>query len=550
VKREQVNILVLRFLVLVSGLWFFSLLPGHQGIRLFVNSDALYLPSLYRDLFVHHSGLKGWHLNSAPTFFPEMFLYFPLMALLKGATLTSLAYGLVQIGLMMLIADRLLLLADAGISSMARYLITFTFMLFPLSSLFGDGLIIPAQLFLSGYHSGSFLVSMLAMIWALEYTKKGGGTRLILIGGITFLAVISDKLFIMSFVAPVLIFSLIQGLRPGKRTRYLMLMPLLVLTTVLALIAFRLIDNSPFIDFIPVRSKMFQFPEIPEAVASLATHFGHVVVNYPVQRWLVLPSLIFLLLAPVYLAMYLKPYWGRKLESAREIFYSLTLFLFLFVLCVLLTPVINGYYRGPSHIRYNFPALIVGSAGLIYMMDRFLAPVAFPSWLKKYATSFCTLLLFMVLLVWGINNEAGEGLRRYVSHYPEPVRILDELKDEHGLKYGLAGYWQAKHSTILSQNELRLYSIRNKTFRPSPFHAHNENWYFDGGKGRHANPVFNFLETSAFNDTEKLTDLFGEHMDTLYQQDDLLVIKVPDFKIDRESGEIHPIVHKNLPFMP
>jgi len=25
---------------------------------------------------------------------------------------------------------------------------------------------------------------------------------------------------------------------------------------------------------------------------------------------------------------------------------------------------------------------------------------------------------------------------------------------------------------------------------------------------------------------------------------------VPDFKIDRESGEIHPIVHKNLPFMP
>ena len=516
---------------------FYSLLPGHPGIRLFVNSDALYLPSLYRDLFEHHSGLQGWHLNSAPTFFPEMLLYFPMMALFKGTMLTSL------------VTDRFLLQADTGLSRNSRYLATFAFMLFPLSALMGDGLIIPAQLFLSGYHSGSFIISMLALICTLQYIKKGGAARLSLLGVIAFLAVISDKLFIMSFVAPAFVYSFLQVLRNENRSRYLVLLALLFLTTFLALITFHMIDRAEIVDFIPVHSKMFQFQEIPEAIRSLGRHLGHVILIYPTQRWLVLAALLFLLGAPVYLGIYLRPYWSRRLDPAVETSYSLVLFLLLFVLLVLFTPVINGYYRGASHIRYNYPALIIGSVGFLYLMDRLLSPISPPSWLKKYFTTFCTLLLFLVLLAWGIRNDGLKGLRSYVNHYPEPVRILDDLKAKHGLKYGLSGYWQAKYATNLSKQNLRLYSISDKSFRPSPFHAHNENWYHDGGKGIHANPVFNFLETSAFSDTEKLEDLFGNHMDTLYHQRDLLVIKVPDFKIDRESGEIHPIVRKNLPFM-
>jgi hypothetical protein len=67
----------------------------------------------------------------------------------------------------------------------------------------------------------------------------------------------------------------------------------------------------------------------------------------------------------------------------------------------------------------------------------------------------------------------------------------------------------------------------------------NENWYHDGGKGVYANPTFNFLETSAFKDTERLHELFGEDIDTLYNQNDMMVIRVPDFKIRREDREIY-----------
>ena len=506
---------------------------------MFVNSDALYLPSIYQDLFIHQTGLNGWHLNSAPTFFPEMLLYFPLMALLKGTALTSMVYGLLQILLLMLLTDRFLILADEGISSTTRYLITFSFMLFPLSTLLGDGPIISAQVFLSGYHSGSFIISLMAIILSLTYIKMGGGARLALLGVITFLAVISDKLFIMSFVAPAILFSLLQVSRPGMRPRYLVLIALLALTSFLGLMTFNLIDKSETIHIIPVHAKMFQFQEIPEAIFTLADHLKRVIITYPTQRFLVLATLLFILGAPVYLLLNLRSYLSRRLTRDRDIFYSLTLFLLLFVLLVLFTPVINGYYRGPSNIRYNYPAFIMGSAGFVYLTARLLSPLALPLWLKKYFTSFCTILVFIVLLVWGVNNHSVKGLRQYLNHYPESVRILDELKTEHDLKYGLSGYWQAKYSTLFSRNDLRLYSISNKSFTPSSFHAHNENWYYDGGRGSHANPVFNFLETSAFSNTEKLKQLFGEKMDTLYKQNDLMVIKVPDFKIDRESREIY-----------
>lgn len=506
---------------------------------MFVNSDALYLPSIYQDLFIHRSGLNGWNLNSAPTFFPEMLLYFPMMALLKGTALTSMAYGLVQIFLLMLLTDRFLILADERISSTTRYLIAFSFLLFPLSALLGDRPIISAQVFLSGYHSGSFIISLLATILSLTYIKMGGRARLAFLGVIIFLAVISDKLFIMSFVAPVILFSLLQVSRHGKRPRYLVLIALLALTTFLGLITFNLIDKSETIDIIPVHAKMFQFQDIPKAMHTLADHLKRVIITYPTQRILVLLTLLFILGAPVYLLFNLRPYLSRRLKPDLDISYSLTLFLLLFVLLVLFTPVINGYYIGPSHTRYNYPAFIMGSAGFLYLIARLLSPLALPLWLKKHFTSFCTILVFIVLLVWGVKNDSVKGLRQYVNHYPESVRILDELKTKHELKYGLSGYWQAKYSTLFSRNDLRLYSISNKSFMPSSFHSRNENWYHDGGKGSHANPVFNFLETNAFSDTEKLKHLFGEKIDTLYKQNDLLVIKVPDFKIDRESREIY-----------
>jgi len=109
------------------------------------------------------------------------------------------------------------------------------------------------------------------------------------------------------------------------------------------------------------------------------------------------------------------------------------------------------------------------------------------------------------------------------------------------VKYGIASYWDAKLSTIFSQNDIRVYSIHGVGLKPY-YHVTNENWYHDGGKGVHANPIFNFIYTYAGSNTnEKLIEVFGHRLDTIYAKDGTIVIKLPEFKIDRKTRRMIPL---------
>ena len=537
-RREQLNILVLQAALVLTGILLFALLPERSAIRLFVNSDALYMPALFQDLFIHRTGISVWHLNGAPNFFPEMLLYFPLMALLKNTPLTIMVYGIVQMWLILFLIDRLFRLTDVHVSHGTRYLVMLTYLLLPLSAVLNEGHLIPSQLLLGGYHAGFFVNSLLAAILALSYLKMGGIKRLIWLAMLILLATISDKLFIMGFAAPLILFSLFHLFKKEKKAPYWMLIAVTGLTTLLALFAYRMLNFLGAIEMITTGRKMFQFEQISEAMGNFLHHMRAVIIDYPTQRILVLSTLLFLLGAPVYLILSLKRYVSGLLNKEEESSYAMVLFLFLFSIIILSAPIINGYYVGPSLIRYNYAALVMGTAGLAYLASKLLSPLSSRLSFSKYLSFACTLILLPIVLGTGIKNQARAGLKGYLNHYPESVRILDQLKQEKGLKYGLGGYWQAKYSTMFSRNNLRLYSVANRTFRPG-YHVTNENWYHDGGKGQHADPVFNFLETSAFKDTERLHEIFGEHIDTLYDQNDMLVIGVPDFKIRREDREIY-----------
>jgi hypothetical protein len=140
-----------------------------------------------------------------------------------------------------------------------------------------------------------------------------------------------------------------------------------------------------------------------------------------------------------------------------------------------------------------------------------------------------------------MTHQTKEGIRKYVHYYPEKSRILDQLKDEHGLKYGIAGYWHAKQATIFSHHDVRVYAVFDEDLKPF-YHVTNENWYHDGGKGVHANPVFNFLfADSRYNTSDKLIEVFGNRLDTIYAKHETIVIKLPDFKIDRRTRTMIPL---------
>ena len=136
--------------------------------------------------------------------------------------------------------------------------------------------------------------------------------------------------------------------------------------------------------------------------------------------------------------------------------------------------------------------------------------------------------------------EVKTGIRDYLAYYPDKARILDDLKDEHQLKYGIAEYWDAKLMTSFSRNGVRLYTVFDEGFTPW-YHVANKNWYHDGGKGANKDPVFNYILTDGFKKTSKLNELFGTRMDTIFNNQGTVVIKVPEFKFEKESRQIYLI---------
>jgi hypothetical protein len=332
--------------------------------------------------------------------------------------------------------------------------------------------------------------------------------------------------------------SILNYFGSSHRRQHLILAATIVVSSLVGLGIFKLLSVSDGISIISTSWKMFNFQNIGGAFSNLVTHMKSIIIKAPLQRMLVLMTLVFLAAAPGYLLASLKRFLREKDGTPFHQQYNLVLFTALFTYMVFVTPVINGSYVGPAIIRYNYAALILGSLGFIYLLVVFLPARLTGLILRKYFTLISSLLLLIFLLVTSIKNHGGKGISDFAAYYPSSTRVLDSLKNEYQLTYGVSEYWQALSNTRFSRNNTRLYTVWDESFRPW-YHVTNENWYHDGGKGTHANPVFNYLVVDRFKKTDKLHELFGDNMDTLYKMQDLTVIKVPDFKFHPETREIY-----------
>ena len=73
--KEKIKLLPLYLFVTTASnvvfiLFSFSLL-NEESLAVFINSDTLYLPSIYEDVTEFNNTLKKWNLNPAPNFFPD-----------------------------------------------------------------------------------------------------------------------------------------------------------------------------------------------------------------------------------------------------------------------------------------------------------------------------------------------------------------------------------------------------------------------------------------------------------------------------------------------
>jgi hypothetical protein len=526
----------------LAGLVVVAMFLGKVGLSgdfwLCFNADTLYLPSIYRDLFVDGSGFRGWHLNASPNFFPDMVIYFVIMAILKAPALTCFVFSLVQFGIVMVLIDWLIRVWDPDAGIEVRILTGLMMVLWMLSPLTGEYPLIPYQLIAPSFHCGVFINSLLVMNTGRLYLRGGRPALLVLTGILTLLAVVSDRLFLVGALFPMVVVALLPGARESRGPRNWLLLAVLLGSSAAGMMAFRWIVKGGALHVIGTGWKMFNFGNAGNSLRNLAVHLGSVILEEPLQRWIIIMAILFFVTAPLFLLRSARAYLNREMELQHQQPCQLVLLLFAASMAVLLTPVINGSYLGPALVRYNFPALVLGDVGFICLSVLILRNARFFKPVIRWISYASVILLLVVMASTGIRNDIPGGIGKFNGYYPERARVIDSLKEAHGLKYGLAGYWAAKPSTLFSKKGMRIYAIHQETLRPN-YHVTNENWFHDGGKGSYADPVFNFIVADSTRiSSAQLQELFGPGLDTIATLYDEHIIRLPDFKIDRATGAI------------
>jgi len=112
---------------------------------------------------------------------------------------------------------------------------------------------------------------------------------------------------------------------------------------------------------------------------------------------------------------------------------------------------------------------------------------------------------------------------------------VDEFAQKHQLQYGVAGYWDAKYTTMFSKHNLRVYTAINEKLNLW-YHVMNSNWYYEHDRGKYNKPEFRFVIFSPeqFNTTRKL---FGEPIDSTQIENGKYIYYIPEFKYDRETKQ-------------
>ena len=162
--------------LLINLVWLLAVFASlnESQIYTYFNSDTLYLPSIFRDLFYDRSGFRGWHLNAAPNFFPDMLVYFLFNALAGDFKLAMVIFSICQYMFLLLLLNYLLRQLATEISwyqlSAANLIMLVLFFV----TVFSGDFVFTFYILSISYHLGPFIMTLLCLAFTVNFLKGGG----------------------------------------------------------------------------------------------------------------------------------------------------------------------------------------------------------------------------------------------------------------------------------------------------------------------------------------------------------------------------------------
>jgi hypothetical protein len=495
---------------------------GARELDTFFNSDGLYLPSIYKDLFEDHSGLAGWYLNAAPNFFPEWPLYFMVRFLSGNFKIAGAVYSLMYVLAVNLFTVLIVKRVFNKIGYSYLILINIGFAMFLHQYLLMHYFYETAFLFFVGFHGGAYFMALLSLLLFILYLQNGKIIHLVFLILSVALGALSDRLLIMYFVAPSLLILVLAGYRKYRGKIFISTIAS-VLATVLGMVIYDNIKHNGFIHIIGLGYKKYNLTQVGSAFGNYVEMLVKMMKAGGVELVIVLLFFMALILGIVF-SFYIV--FGKGRRSYPFIEQALIIFMAGYLPIVALTPIINGTFLGLGHLRYNYSAFYVAAS--FFAVALFLIGRRMP--LLDKSANVLAVVLVVAATFSAIRNEKNNatpaGLKALSNYYPEDVKRIDELAKEHHLQYGIGNYWFAKKTTMFSKQNVRMYSALEDL--RAWFHVTNQNWYFTNKKGKYGNPRFNFILTNDLHPKGDFFEQLQEKSDTL-RNGKIEILKTPEF---------------------
>lgn len=391
--------------------WFaYTYLNGAIDRGQFFNSDALFFPSLFKNIFLEGKHFSDWVLPPSSYLFPDALLYAIAYILSNQVFTQILVFAILQSVLFFCLISALLSffirLSDA-ISYSA--LISSNIILLGLYSADPYGLS-----FISGFHFGSLLSFLILSVLLLKFLSATSTKGKYFVGLLTVLlatcSAISDRLILVQFIVPILLIGILLSYTGLKNKEILKFSIFLIIGFLLAFIL----------------EKVF-LPEIGRldigfgSFSDQSTMFANWAINKPTLiQFAVITWPITFFFALLFLF--------QNINNIDASVAQKRLFAFLFVVSTFLALLVTVLSNRDFTPRYLLPYLL-------------LPPVFLFILLSKNIYKLLAFILFSSSFLAILANYQKE--KSQVPFYPEFVRCVDLLAQKYKVSRGIAQYWDA-----------------------------------------------------------------------------------------------------------
>ena len=466
-------------------------------LHFFFTSDTLYLPSIYRDIFIDGGHLSDWWLNAAPNFFPDMGLYFLLHWLLDSFIVTSYVYPMVQFAMISLLFRSICRESGMVIGDRHITLGVLLLSLVVITGLWGADFGFAFQLLVNSWHVGAFVNTLLCTWLLLRVFSGQSKWRLVPLALAIMAGATSDKLFWVMFSIPATVSCGLLARQVSVRWLAVTSAVVIATFTWAADLALKSLDDAwPLMIERPYQYMAFErigfsWGKFLDMLREyLTAHFltaflfalGLLVMCWAIVRgWLVL-------------RLWIRAAAGT--DPRPSLVYWMMAMFFPFVLLV---PVASGSFDGLDSLRYDFAVFI-------------LAPLVAGVGLAQWAGRRSRLLVVSVTCLIGLPSlwvciSSGDEYHLIAHFKPERVVTMDRMAKEFHLTNGIANYWDAKLITMFSEEDVFVMPV----FPDLGVYLHvNREAMFYSSAGKQQDPLmFDFVIMDRDLNNENMTRMLG-----------------------------------------